>query len=282
MVTMHNSKETRLFEQQLKAALEYRTRSKRPAWKLGPFEWVRALLFHARILWVYAVARKMIRKGIFDLDAYASRSWKSLQVAESSGGRVEVTGLGNLAGTAGPVVIIGNHMSSLETIVLPILILPFKDVAFVVKESLTTHFIFGPIMRSVKHIAVGRNNPREDLKLVLTRGEELIRQGVSVVIFPQATRSVEFDIEGFNTLGVKLAARTGVPVVPLALKTDFMANGSWVKDMGLVHPDRTIHFAFGAALQVAGNGREEHAAVVKFIAAHLQEWGGHIKGEVPA
>jgi 1-acyl-sn-glycerol-3-phosphate acyltransferase len=195
---------------------------------------------------------------------------------------LEVSGLEHLAGTAGPVVIIGNHMSSLETVVLPVLILPFKDVAFVVKESLRTHFIFGPIMCAVKHIAVARSNPREDLKLVLTRGEELIRQGVSVVIFPQATRAAEFDIEGFNTLGVKLAARAGVPVIPLALKTDFMANGTWIKDMGPVYPGRTIHFAFGAPLKVAGNGREEHAAVVKFVAAHLKSWGGCIKGEVPS
>ena len=173
-------------------------------------------------------------------------------------------------------------MGSLETILLPIFILPFKDVAFVVKKSLRTHFAFGPIMRSVKHIAVGRENPREDLKQVLTEGAELLRQGVTVVIFPQATRSAEFDVEGFNTLGVKLAARAGVPVIPLALKTDFMANGQWIKDAGLVHPDRTIHFSFGSSLPVEGNGRTEHAAVVKYIAGRLLEWGGTIKGNIPS
>jgi 1-acyl-sn-glycerol-3-phosphate acyltransferase len=278
---MYNSEETKAFQRQLAEALAYKT-PRGPARRLGPLEWVRALCFHVRLVWVYVVARKIIRKGNFDLTAYANRSWKSLSVTEACGGRVEVSGLAHLAATPGPVVIIGNHMSSLETVALPVLIMPFKDVAFVVKESLRTHFIFGPIMRAVKHIAVGRSNPREYLKLVLTRGEELIRQGVSGVIFPQATRAVEFDIEGFNTLGVKLAARAGVPVIPLALKTDFMANGVWIKDMGFVHPERTIHFAFGAPLKVAANGREEHAAVVKFIAAHILEWGGTVKGEVPS
>lgn len=278
---MYNQRETVAFESLLKGQQEYRTPEARPAWPLGPLEFLRAASFHARILWVYAVARRMIRKGIFDRGGYMTRSWKSLHVAESSGGRFEVTGLAHLAATPGPVVIIGNHMSSLETIVLPVLVLPFKDVAFVVKQSLTTHPIFGPIMCAVKHIAVGRDNPREDLRLVLERGAELIRQGVSVVIFPQATRSVAFDIEGFNTLGVKLAARTGVPVIPLALKTDFMANGMWLKDMGYVHPGRTIHFAFGPALPVSGNGRETHTAVVRHVATHLQAWGGIVKGTVP-
>jgi 1-acyl-sn-glycerol-3-phosphate acyltransferase len=278
---MFNSEETNAFQRKLVATLEYQT-PRGPAWRLGPLEWVRSLCFHVRLVWVYVGAWKIIRKGNFDLAAYANRSWKALSVAEACGGRFEVSGLAHLAATPGPVVIIANHMSSLETVALSVLIMPFKDVAFVVKESLRTHFIFGPIMRAVKHIAVGRSNPREDLKIVLTRGEELLRQGVSVVIFPQATRSAEFDIEGFNTLGVKLAARAGVPVIPLALKTDFMANGVWIKDMGFVHPERTIHFTFGAPLTVVANGREEHAAVVKFIATHVLGWGGTVKGKVPS
>ncbi|MEI6563162.1 MAG: lysophospholipid acyltransferase family protein [bacterium] len=278
---MYNFDESRAFQRQIKVELHYETPARNPAWRLGPFEWVRAIRFHGRILYVYHVARKMIRKGIFDLDGYATRSWKSLNVAESSGGRVEVRGLEYLANTPGPVVIIGNHMSSLETIVLPGFILPFKEVAFVVKESLRTHFAFGPIMRSVKHIAVKRENPRDDLKRVLAEGTELIRQGVSVVIFPQATRSAEFDIDGFNTLGVKLALRAGVPVIPLALKTDFMANGKWVKDAGYVYPDRPIYFEFGAPMTVSENGRAAHAAVIRHIVACLKKWGGTIKGVAP-
>lgn len=278
---MYYLEQSKAFHQKLKAEQRYVT--SRSGWplKLGPFEWLRAIFFHGRILSVYHVARKMIKRGVFDVEGYANRSWKSLDVTEAMGGRVEVAGLEHLANTPGPLVIVGNHMSSLETILLPGFILPFKDVAFVVKKSLRTHFAFGPIMCSVKHIAVGRDNPREDLKRVLNEGAELIRQGVTVVIFPQATRSAEFDVEGFNTLGIKLAARTGVPVIPLALKTDFMANGKWVKDAGYVYPERPVRFEFGAPIQVEGAGRETHAAVVNYIVTRLQAWGGSIKGSLP-
>lgn len=274
---MYNLEQSKTFQRQVREAQHYET--SRCGWprNVGPLEWLRAMVFHGRILWVYHVARRMIKRGLFDLDGYMNRSWKSLDVTESMGGKVGVKGLEHLATTTGPVVIIGNHMSSLETIILPAIILPYKDVAFVVKKSLRTHFAFGPIMCAVKHIAVGRDNPRDDLKLVLGEGAELLRQGTSVVIFPQATRSAEFDIEGFNTLGVKLAARAGVPVIPLALKTDFMANGKWVKDAGYVYPNRPVHFEFGAPLQVEGNGRDAHAAVVNFIVTHLKAWGGVIK-----
>ena len=275
---MYNLEQSKAFYQQLKSSRTYTTSRSGTPLRLGPLEWVRSVCFHARILWVYEIGRQMIKRGLFDMDGYANRSWKSLSVTEALGGRVEVKGLEYLANTPGPVVIVGNHMGSLETILLPIFILPFKDVAFVVKKSLRTHFAFGPIMRSVKHIAVGRESPREDLKQVLAEGAELIRQGVTVVIFPQATRSAEFDVEGFNTLGVKLAARAGVPVIPLALKTDFMANGQWIKDAGYVHPDRPVHFEFGAPITVDANGRKAHETVVDFIVTHLKAWGGSIKG----
>jgi 1-acyl-sn-glycerol-3-phosphate acyltransferase len=279
-MTMYNLEQSERFHQQIKSSSRYVTPPAGAPLRLGPLEWLRAVCFHARILWLYYVGKIMIRRGVFDAAGYANRSWKALYVTEAVGGRVEVNGLEYLANTPGPVVIVGNHMSSLETIVLPCFMLPFKEVAFVVKQSLRTHFAFGPIMCAVKHIAVSREHPREDLKRVLSEGADLIRQGVSVVIFPQATRSVEFDVEGFNTLGVKLAARAGVPVIPLALKTDFMANGKWIKDAGYVYPGRPIRLEFGPPIQVEGNGREAHAAVVNFIVTHLTAWGGKIKGSL--
>lgn len=266
------------FREALRVNRAYQTA---PEWRLfrfGVFGGLRSLWFHIRVLWVYGVARRLIRDGVLDLDDYEGRSFASLRVTEGAGGVVEVGGLEHVAGVSGPVVFVGNHMSTLETLLLPGLILPFKDVAFVVKQSLLDYPIFGKIMRAVKQIAVARVNPRDDLKVVLTQGEALLRAGVSVVVFPQATRSVEFDVEAFNSLGVKLAARAGVPVVPLALKTDFMGNGRVFKDLGYVDHRKTIHFEFGAPLEVTGNGREAHEAIVAFITAHLRQWGGQVKG----
>jgi 1-acyl-sn-glycerol-3-phosphate acyltransferase len=115
------------------------------------------------------------------------------------------------------------------------------------------------------------------LKLVLREGSKFISDGGSIIIFPQATRSVEFDVEGFNTLGIKLAARNGVPVVPVAIKTDFQRNGKWIKDMGPIDPQKTIYFKFGAPLPVEDKGRQVHQQVIDFIATNLVAWGGGIK-----
>ena len=81
----------------------------------------------------------------------------------------------------------------------------------------------------------------------------------------------------FNTLGIKLAARAGVPVVPVAIKTDFQGNGKFIKDMGPIDPQKTLYFKFGGPLAVEGNGRRAHQRVVEFIAENLKAWGGTVR-----
>jgi len=261
------------FSERLRRDLAYETPPGPARWRFGGLGALRSACFHLRVLAGYRTTRALIRQGRFGLDEYGWRAVANLRMAEEAGADVKVTGLAHLAATDGPVVIVGNHMSSLETVVLPCFLLPFKDVAFVVKESLTRHAVFGPIMRAVKMIPVSRQNPRDDLKRVLTVGTEYLHSGVTVVIFPQATRATVFDPAQFNTLGVKLAARAGVPVVPMALRTDFWANGRWVKDLGPICPERPIRVAFDAARRVVGTGREEHEVIVAFITQRLHEWG---------
>jgi len=165
----------------------------------------------------------------------------------------------------------------LDTFLLPGLILPFHRVTFVVKESLLRYPVFGAVMRAVRPIALARKNPRKDLKVVLDEGQRLIRNGCSVVIFPQSTRSARFDAANFNSLGVKLAKQAGAFVVPLALKTDFQANGRFIKEMGRVDPGKTVHIKFGSPLPVTGNGQATQQAVIGFIEENLLQWGGEIQ-----
>jgi len=107
---------------------------------------------------------------------------------------------------------------------------------------------------------------------VMTRGADKIAQGFSIIVFPQATRSPVFDPEKFNSLGVKLAKRCKVPVVPIAFKTDFWGTGKLVKDFGPLSPGKTIHIEFGEPIEIHGSGREEHERVMEFIRGRLETW----------
>lgn len=191
--------------------------------------------------------------------------------AESCGGMIELDGIEHVKNSV-PAVYVANHMGSFETLVVGGFILPFGDVTFVLKESLARYPVFKHLVKGINPVVVGRTNPREDLKAVLTIGVERLKAGISIVIFPQSTRSAVFDMSKFNSLGVKLAGKAGVPVVPLAVKTDFLTPGRLLKDFGIVDARKTVRFRFGAPLRVSGRPREAHRETMNFIAGCLDEW----------
>jgi 1-acyl-sn-glycerol-3-phosphate acyltransferase len=127
-------------------------------------------------------------------------------------------------------------------------------------------------MRSRNPIVVGRTNPRDDLRTVLEGGATILSEGRSLVIFPQTTRTPVFDPKEFNTIGIKLAKRANVPVVPIALKTDAWGNGKRLKDFGKIDPSKKVYFSFGNPMVVKERGVEEHNAIIDFIEQHLKEW----------
>ena len=229
--------------------------------------------FYAGILYTVLRARGIARQGKYDAAQLTASSVFSSRLVEWCGGELHVTGLENLYKSQGAAVIVGNHMSTLETFLLPGMIGPAKKLGFVVKESLLTHPIFGDVMRSVPHIAVTRDNPRQDLQMVMEKGAEFLKNGISFCIFPQATRSHVFDESKFNSLGVKLARRAGVPVIPLAMKTDFWGNGKIIKDIGRIRPKERVRIAFGPEIPTTLPQAEVHGRVVEFVRSNLQNWG---------
>ena len=236
-----------------------------------------SLIYYAKLISTLTYASFSARRGTLDDGRWAFHSHRVVQIVESVGGKVNISGLESVSDHQGPVVYIGNHMSLAETLMLPGIVLAFSRVNFVIKEELRHYPVLGSIFKALGLIAVSRKNPREDFKVVLREGHKFISNGGSVLIFPQATRSVGFDIQAFNTLGVKLASRAGVPVVPVAIKTDFHGNGKWIKDMGPITTQKTLYFKFGDPLPASGKSREIHQQVVEFISKNLSAWGGKVK-----
>lgn len=250
----------------------YRTDPDKPHSLFSKFFLRPLITFYPQVFWIIWKNSRKAVKGIYNDNDWAHSSLDIVSALENVGVRIEISGLDNLREANGPVVFIANHMSTLETFILPGIIQPIKPVTFVVKKSLIDTPVFGPIMRTREPIVVGRVTPREDLKTVLTEGAKKIETGVSIVIFPQSTRSAVFHPEEFNSLGIKLALKAGVPVVPLALKTDAWGIGRIIKDFGPVDKRKKVHFAFGGPIIIEGRGAEEHQRVIAFIQEHLAKW----------
>lgn len=236
------------------------------------------LFLNSRFYFVYGYGKEVIKgrslslKNEYDSEKWATSSFNIFKCIEKSGGRIFIEGLENINHTEGPVVFVSNHMSTLETFVFPCLIAPVKPVTYVVKESLISHPLFGAIMKSRNPIVVSRKNSRQDLINVITQGKEILAGGTSIILFPEGTRQTEFDPEKFNSLGVKLAKEAGVPVIPVAIKTDFWGNGKLIKDIGPVYRKEPVCMTFGEPMTVTGNGKAEHKQIIEFISQKVKDF----------
>lgn len=247
----------------------YRTASRRISWLARTFP---SFVFFTRLTFSVLRAAAKAKWSTYSGQDWVVGSLEVMHALESVGVEFEITGIDHLKKVDGPCLIVGNHHGTLETMVLPAIIQPIRNVTFVVKQSLVNYPVFKHVMRSRDPIAVTQTDPRADLKLMLQGGQERLAKGVSLVVFPQGERSSGFEPSQFNSIGVKLAGRADVPIIPLALKTDAWPVGKIISDMGTIDPSKKVYFAFGEPLRVKGRGTEENASIVAFIEEKLREW----------
>jgi len=230
------------------------------------------VFFYPQITAIFLWSRILVGLGRYSQESWQRSSWQVICACERVGMYMEFSGLNHLRKLDGPAVFTANHMSTLETLILPAIIGPIKPLSFVTKRSLIGYPLMGPILQSIDPIVVDRSNARSDLTTVLKEGTERLSRGISLILFPQSSRSHVFDPDGFNTLGVKLAARAGVPVVPVAVKTDAWESGKLIRDLGPIIPANPVKIAFGKPLDIDGKGVAEHKIVKEFIASQLDKW----------
>jgi len=247
----------------------YKTRLKDVSFFSGM---VPSLRFYTTFLFIVVKAGTRAKRNLYPGIKCYEDSLRVLRCLENVGVRFEITGIDHLSMFKGPCVFVANHMSTLETFVLPAIIEPFKDITFVVKETLIRYPLFGQILLSMEPIVVSRKNPRKDLVAVLEGGRKRMKAGRSIILFPQTTRSTVFDPEKFNTMGIKLAKKADAPIIPIALKTDAWGNGRFLKDIGRIEPSRVVYFSFGEPLWIKDHNMEGHYRVIHFIKEKLKEW----------
>lgn len=134
------------------------------------------------------------------------------------GVRFEVLGREHLpVGKTSAAVLLCNHQSTLETLLLPTL-MP-HPLAFVFKRELLRIPFFGWSMARLDMIHINRESRTEAMKHVIEQGCRLLSQGTWVIMFPEGTRMPRGQKGTYQTAGTRLAVQAGVPVVPIAVAT---------------------------------------------------------------
>ncbi|MCG8529268.1 MAG: 1-acyl-sn-glycerol-3-phosphate acyltransferase [Desulfovibrionales bacterium] len=126
-----------------------------------------------------------------------------------------------------PVIFAANHQSQFD-IPLSCLALEKALPAFMAKKNLQSLPLIGRCFRLFGNISVDRSNRREAMKS-LDAAAKTIREGRSVIIFPEGTRQDQFDELGeFKSGAVMLALKAGVRIVPVLIEGtgDVLPKGS--------------------------------------------------------
>ncbi|MDO9567023.1 MAG: lysophospholipid acyltransferase family protein [Candidatus Desulfaltia sp.] len=147
--------------------------------------------------------------------------------------KVKVIGLSNIDPSR-PYIYMPNHQGNFD---IPILqaYLPVQF-RWLAKAELFKTPIFGYAMGKAGHISIDRSNRKSAFKS-LTNAARIIRNGVSVLIFPEGTRSSDGNIRHFKNGGFFLAVDSGVPIVPVII------HGLWplmLKNKVFVRPGNVL------------------------------------------
>lgn len=130
-----------------------------------------------------------------------------------NGVKVKVSGLENLRGK-GPYIFMSNHQGSYDIFaILGYLPYQFKWLA---KKELFSIPFFGWTMAAAGYISVDRRGTRETVEAI-NEAAHKIREGMSVVIFPEGSRSQNGSLQPFKKGGFTLAIKSKVPIVPIAI-----------------------------------------------------------------
>ncbi|MDR3305738.1 MAG: 1-acyl-sn-glycerol-3-phosphate acyltransferase [Clostridiales Family XIII bacterium] len=196
----------------------------------------------------------------------AENVWGPL-VLRHYGIAVDVGGNGNLPD--GPVLFVSNH-EGFGDIVVFMDAIRTKQFGFVAKDELGRVPIFGTWIRRIRSLMLERDDPREAVRVFKT-GEEWLRQGFSLVIFPEGTRALNRGMAAFNRGSLRMAMRTGVPIVPISIR------GTWRLFEEKGGPRRgTARFFVHPTIETKGLAKTDESAlsdrIEEMIRKKIDEW----------
>ncbi|MBV8928924.1 MAG: 1-acyl-sn-glycerol-3-phosphate acyltransferase [Mycobacteriaceae bacterium] len=193
--------------------------------------------------------------------------------------KFKVTGVEHLPTTGGAVIAI-NHTSYFDFTFagLPAYLQHHgRKVRFMAKKEVFDSKVTGPIMRSLRHIEVDRDNGAPSFEAAVMA----LKSGELVGVYPEATISRSFEIKEFKSGAARMALAAGVPIVPHIV---WGAQRIWTKDYPkkLWRPKVPISVAVGEPIEPTLPAKELttllHSRMQHLLERVQDEYGEHPPG----
>ncbi len=182
---------------------------------------------------------------------------------KAAGVRLQVQGFHNIIRERSQILV-ANHESWFDSFILAA-ILPIP-VTFVSKKEMFQVPVYNYIMRHLRFLSVDRVNPLNDLKGIDTIAA-LLQSRLSLVVFPEGVMSNTGKLGSFKRGAVYLAAKTNIPITPIALigTRKIKSQGSpWI------HFGIQINVVISEPVEVGGLKREEQLTAMENIKAIIE------------
>jgi 1-acyl-sn-glycerol-3-phosphate acyltransferase len=181
------------------------------------FHWWRTVFWLIPTITVYTIVlgTLSIASSLFDSRGvfahWCARTWSWLILA-TTGVRVQVRGLDRLE-RGKTYVFVANHQSIYD---IPVLFasLPYQ-LRIIAKDSLRRFPILGWHLSRTGHLLVDRRKP--DPRVVFNWANGLTANGVSLIVFPEGTRSQSGRLGPFKGGSIYPAVQAGLPIVPISV-----------------------------------------------------------------
>jgi len=187
-----------------------------------------------------------LARGSVDRAAIDERArWFGRRVVEVLDVQLEASGAENVPSRA--VVYMSNHQSHLD---IPMLYatLPSPTVRMLAKAELFRIPLWGRGLRAAEFIEVDRSNHGRAVQSI-EQAARLLRDGVSIYLAPEGTRSIDGRIGKLKKGGFHLALETGASIIPVAIRgtIDILPRGGRVMRSG-----QRVRVQIGPPIEVAG------------------------------
>ena len=158
------------------------------------------------------------------------------------------------------VLYVGNHRSMFD------ILLTYSQcpdlTGFIAKDQLQKFPLLRDWMKRLYCLFLNRDDLRAGMQVILT-SIEYINKGISIFVFPEGTRSTEKEMLPFKEGSMKIAAKTGCPVIPVAITN---SASIWEKQFPKIRPCKVI-VEYGTPVNPKELSKEEQ----KFLGAYMRE-----------